>query len=305
MKKKISSLNTKINVKQILPFQKNETGYYDFSYIPYTWLFSSLLFFFIVSVVAPLFWPQLEKAGSNAAPASLNTYLGIAGILIYILEPFIWHNNVYSSGAEKKLQTNDLIPEQKNLPTLFFDLLFSLLTGLLVILPYSFLLIFKPVLRALILYTSFSFLHIGGSNPGENPLFVIMVLTDILLYYLGMIAPQWKYNPVNILIGLIRFRDSKTARITGSILLLIHTALIYAFLLNVVYYDLDVHPEKISIVSLTGWWLLLTLYTRLSFVTDDFDLYEIIKNMPTRVLLINLLALAISFISFIWPFYFG
>jgi hypothetical protein len=134
---------------------------------------------------------------------------------------------------------------------------------------------------------------------------IIPVMTDILLYYVDMIAPKWKFNPVNALVSLIKIKNRKVARNTGSVLLIIHTALIYALLLNVVYYDINHHPENLNLTSLALWWLILTVYSRMSFISDDIDVTEALRSIPKRVLLINLLALVISFIGFIWPFYFG
>jgi hypothetical protein len=173
------------------------------------------------------------------------------------------------------------------------------------VLPYVVIIIFKPVLRAMILYVSLSFLNVGSGNLGEHPFFVIIVTADILLYYLGMIAPKWKFNPVHFLARLIKIKNREVARFTGSVLLIFHTALIYTLLLNLVYFDIQQHPEKLNLKNFAGWWLILTVYSRMSFISDDFDVGETLKNTPKRVLLIDILTLILSFVSFLWPFYFA
>ncbi|MGB3155896.1 MAG: hypothetical protein WBB06_14915 [Chitinophagaceae bacterium] len=305
MKKTLNSLQKKIELKRVNPFPKVSSYSSSFSPLPLTWLISSILFFFIATVVAPLFWPQLDKVDKVTEFTASHIILGISGIIVYILEPIIWHNTMY--GTDEKKIVQEPVPDVKKESwfLLITELVISTALGLLISLPYVCILIFKPVLRAMILYVSLSFLNLGSGNLGEHPVFVIIVTADILLYYLGMIAPKWKFNPVNALAGLIKIKNRRAARYAGSILLIIHTALIYALLLNMVYYDIIRHPEKLNLKNLALWWLILTVYSRMSFITDDFDVNELFKNVPLRIILINLLALVISFISFIWPFYFA
>jgi len=85
--------------------------------------------------------------------------------------------------------------------------------------------------------------------------------------------------------------------------LIIHTSLIYTLLLTMVYLDINKHPEKLKLENLALWWLILTVYSRMTFITENID--TSLKNIPLRVVLLIILSLIISFISFIWPFYFG
>jgi hypothetical protein len=288
----------------LLDKKKNKSHFY--SHLPMTWLISSILFFIISSVVAPVFWSQLDKVGKTTGLTTLHVILGISGIIVYILEPIIWQNTIYSAGEQNRRSLHSASEKkEKNWFSIIADLFISLLVVILIRLPAMVLMMFKPVLRAMILYVSLSFLNIGSGHLGENILFVIPVMADILLYYLDMIAPKWKFNPVNALVSLIKIKNRRAARNTGSVLLIIHTALIYALLLNVVFYDINHHPENLNLTSLALWWLILTVYSRMSFISDDIDVTEALRNTPKRILLINLLALVISFIGFIWPFYFG
>jgi hypothetical protein len=284
--------------------KKNRTRFY--SSLPLAWLISSILFFIISSVVAPIFWSQLDQVDKTAGLTTQHIILGISGIIVYMLEPIIWHNTIYAAGEENAKPFHSA-PEkkEKNWFSIIADLLISLLVIIFIRLPAMVLMMFKPVLRAMILYVSLSFLHIGSGHLGESRLFVIPVMADILLYYLDMIAPKWKYNPVNALVSLIKIKNRKVARTTGSVLLIIHTALIYALLLNVVFFDINHHPENLNLISLALWWLILTVYSRMSFINDDIDVAEALRNTPKRIILINILALIISFVGFVWPFYFG
>ncbi len=293
-------------LKKIIPLKKDQSENDSHTPLPFTWLIGSILFFFIATVVAPYFWSHLGRVDSNSRHSSLNIIWGISGILVYILEPLIWHNNIYGKPKEPgpDIEAGPQMNQQSWF-SLISELVISLVLGLLIILPYVGLLIFKPVLRAMILFVSLGFLQAGNGNLGEYPLFVIPVTADIFLYYLDMIAPNWKYNPVRALAGAIKIRNRSAARFTGSVFLIIHTALIYSLLLTVIYYDFNQHPEKLRLKTLAGWWLLLTIYTRLSFITDDFDPVAVVKNMPVQTRVILVLGFAISFISFIWPFYFA
>lgn len=302
MKKTLSSLQKKVDLKKISPFPNISTGSSSFSPLPVSWLISSILFFFIVSVVSPVFWPQLNKVDLQTAPTTLNIILGIAGILVYILEPVIWHNNIYAD--EKEKDDTDEAVKNESWFSLIATLLITTAIGILVAIPYVAIIIFKPVFRAMILYVSLSFLNFDQGATGSNPIFVFIVTADILLYYLGMIVPKWKFNPVNAIVKLLKINNRPLARSVGSILLIIHTALIYALLLGVVYYDISKHPEKLNLKFLAWWWLFLTIYTRMSFITDDFEPDRVLRSMSRRDIILNILTIVISFISFIWPFYF-
>jgi hypothetical protein len=296
----------RIDLRKITPYKQQENETHHHFHLPVAWLISSILFFLISSVVAPVFWSQLDKVDKPANLTTLNIILGISGIIVYCLEPIIWHNNIYGVAEQKPVPVK-LQPEktEKNWFSFITGTIISLIVVLFIGMPAMVLAMFKPVLRAMILYVSLSFLHIGSGNTGEHPLFVIMVTADIFLYYIGMIAPNWKYNPVNVLVRLIKIKNEIAARYTAGILLIIHTALIYSLLLSMVYADINHHPEKLNLGNLALWWFILTLYSRMSFISNDIDVNVTLRNIPGRILLINLLALVISFIGFIWPFYFG
>lgn len=265
--------------------------------------FQQYFFLLITTIIAPLFWPQLDRVDAKTQVTTLNIVLGISGILVYVLEPFIWHNKILRAKKEKSIAQIKNADKSESWLSMIVKLVFSFGLGLLIMIPYLFTLFFKPVLRAMILYVSLSFLNIGHGNLGEHPLFVIPVTADILLYYLNMMAPDWKFNPINVITGAIKLKNRNAVQYFGSLFLIIHTALIYALLLGIAYYDFNHHPEKLDLKTLSWWWLILTVYTRMSFVTDDFDIIKFFESMRRKDILLNILALVISFISFIWPFY--
>ncbi len=269
-----------------------------------TWLLSSMLFFFISVIIGPKFWFQLSQIRPGAGSLPLNRVFGIAGIIIYVLEPVTWHYQAFV------LQHNPPDVQQKEAggPLTFIrviDLCFSLIAGMLIAIPYVFLLIFKPVLRALILYTSLSYL--GNIQEGSilYRFFTLAVSADILLYYLGLLAPQWKYNPVHALSRLIRFQRPEIISVIARLLLVIHTALIYTLLLTVVYFDAQKHPGRPAVGKLLFWWFLLTVYCRAAFTNPDNGFAFSFLQMDRRRLLLHFLALVISFLAFLWPFYFA
>jgi len=297
------SVSKKIDLKKITPFLQKPGNKFEYAPLPITWLLSSILFFIIASVVAPLFRAPFNRVDSRTELTSLNIILGISGIIVYLLEPVIWFNNIHASDQEKAVPEDETTTGKERLTSFIADLL---VTGVLLIvigIPYMFLAWLKPVLRAMIWYVSLSFLNVGSGNPGEHPLFVFPVITDVLLYYLNAMAPDWKYNPVTLISRLIIIKNRSLARYTGSILLIVHTSLIYSLLLTMVYYDINRHPEKLELKNLALWWLVLTVYSRMAFITQNVD--TSLKKIPRRVILLIILSLIISFISFIWPFYFS
>ena len=293
----------RINLRKIQPFKKQGNEIHSYSPLPITWLISSILFFVIASVVAPIFWVQFNRVDSRTELTTLNIILGISGIIVYLLEPVIWFNNIHTTDKEKAVTEDETTPGKESLTSFIADLIVKGVLLIVIGIPFLFLAWFKPVLRAMILYVSLGFLNVGSGNLGEHPLFVYPVIADILLYYLNVIAPDWKYNPVKLISRLFIIKNRSLARYTGSILLIIHTALIYTLLLTMLYYDINRHPEKLELKNLALWWLILTVYSRMAFITENVD--ASFKNIPRRVLLLTILSLIISFISFIWPFYFG
>lgn len=275
-----------------------------FAFPALSWLLSSILFFFIASVVAPQFWHQLSLTMPGAKHLPVNRVFGFAGILVYFLEPITWHYNAFIRKEETKEPAQKDRSRQSKL-SMFIEVVLSLVAGMLIAVPYIFLLIFKPVLRAIILYTSLMYL---GNMDDKSPLyqfFVITVSIDVLLYYLNLAAPKWKYNPVLVLSGFIGLHQHRMIKFIAGLLLVIHTALIYTLLLNVVFYNAKAHPEKTQIETLFLWWFILTVYCRASFTNPDNGYVFSFLFMNRVQLLINILALVISFVGFIWPFYFG
>lgn len=268
------------------------------------WLLSSLLFFFIAAVIAPLFWHQLSLAKPGTSSLPVNKVFGYAGLLIYFLEPVTWH---YYAFVRSKEDVDIAAWKQRDRSkfSIILELVFDLMAGILITIPYIFLMIFKPVLRALILYVSL--LYLGDMNE-HSPLytfFAIVVCADILLYYLGLMAPEWKYNPVHALLRRLRLDKQKAAATIAGWLLVIHTALISTLLLAVVYYDAKAHNGKPPMENLFFWWAVLTIYTRASYTNPDngYTLSFVFQNR--NQLFLHMLGLAVSFLAFIWPFYFA
>ncbi len=271
--------------------------------LPITWLFSSILFFLIVTVAGPDFWLQPDKAEQVPRAATGNWLFGLAGIIVYFSEPVIWRFLLLRANQDAGVQDNNDDPLEEGVFQKLLSALASILFTLIIMLPTMVLSLFKPVFRALVLYTS---LGNFGSMRDDTPLykfFIVIVTIDILLYYLDGFAPEWKYNPVNALTKRMRLLPKPLTGHLANLLLVIHTALIYTLLLGVVAYDISHHPEKNKFATLALWWFILTVYTRLAFISANGDHQSFIKNISLRIALITFITLTISFISFIWPFY--
>ncbi len=287
-------------------FKNSTTGkkiFIIFSSLPYIWLLSSILFFFIAVFIAPKFWDQYSGSLAGEWNLQLNPVFGFAGIIVYFLEPVIWHNIINSKGTTTKEFEKEEEPGQSTVVVLLKFIL-TLTSGMILAVPYLFFIIIKPGLRALILYTSLSFFGKVNNNSGLLLFFIIIVSIDCIIYYIDLLAPKWKYNPGKLMGGFIRFNQNRSTAVITNILLIIHTALIYTLLLNLVYAELIARPDNKSPVYLGIWWLILTVYCRVSFTKPNSADLLFFLTMKRRVLLINFLALAISYISFIWPFYF-
>ncbi len=273
--------------------------------MPILWLLSSILFFFIAVVVAPRFWPQMNKADQVPAATGIGWVLGIAGIIIYFTEPLIWHFNTLNLNS-KTAASNSRDDRMK--PDRFSYIVSIIAEGavnLVVMLPAMVISMFKPVLRALVLFTSLSFFGSMKDDTALYSFFAVIVTIDVLLYYITQLAPNWKYNPVNMALKMIGPQQRPHLQFLENILLIIHTALIYSLLLTVVYYDISKHPEKLNLRNLALWWLILTVYNRLSFSPGLLDKGIGLKGMGPTSIFITILTLVISLLSFIWPFYFA
>ena len=269
-----------------------------------TWLLGSLLFFFIASVVAPFFWPQMDKAGQVSADSTFNLTMGIAGIIVYFSEPVIWHFNLLT---QNKGQAESNLRDEVSKSGVFKNIVSIVAPtaiNLVIMLPAMIISMFKPVLRALVLFTSLSLFGSMKDDTALYKFFVVVVTTDILLYYITQFAPNWKYNPVNIVLKLLDLQNKQFFQVIANFLLVIHTALIYSLLLAVVYYDVNKHPEKLKLQTLAIWWLVLTVYNRLSFSPGFSDEGISFDRVSRRTIIITALTLIISFIGFLWPFYF-
>ncbi len=296
-------MNKKIKLQNQILFNSINKKY-TFSHIPITWLFSSILFFFIATVIAPQFWPQMDKAGQVFSGSNINRIMGVAGIIVYFSEPVIWHFNLLT---QNKGPAESNLKDEVSKSGLFKNIastIASATINLVIMLPAMVISMFRPVLRALVLFTSLSFFGSMHDDTALYKFFVVVVTMDILLYYTTQFAPNWKYNPVNIVLKLLDLQNKQFFKVIANFLLVIHTALIYSLLLAVVYYDVNKHPEKLKLQTLAIWWLVLTVYNRLSFSPGLSDKGIFIDGIGRRTIIITALTLIISFIGFLWPFYF-
>ena len=167
--------------------------------------------------------------------------------------------------------------------------------------------LFKPVFRALILLTSFSYLGLPG---GESRLFVILVMSDILLYYINMIFPKWGLNPAQITAVFFRIKQKPLLLRICTLFYIFYTAVIYFFISGIGY---DIEPGHHYVkgereILLIFSWVLATIFTRLPFIINAFEginITDYFKKMPWRHIVFQIIILAISFIAYMWRFWFG
>jgi len=178
------------------------------------------------------------------------------------------------------------------LPTIFF-----------IGMPYGVLVAARPVIRAGILYTGFHLLRLGG---GESAPFVIIVMADMGLYYSSLLWPNWSGHPSKKLAASAFFKK-RSVHVAGGILFIFYTALICTCFVMITYSDVAKHKANgETLIMLLFFWYLLTLYVRMDFLSNNIDhIWKSIRAMPVGNLLLGLLTLSISFIGFMWRYWFG
>lgn len=295
----------KFNLKKISPLPNAPLHANLAPFLPFAWLFSSIFFFLISSVIAPMFWVQFDYVDQFANSTPLNLLLGLGGIFIYCSEPFIWHNlygNQIPAATDEKSQT--AVTTESWFSLLGRLLLYGVM-GLLIAAPYVGIMIFKPIFRAMILYVSLRLLNVIGVDIWVHPLFIVPVVFDILLYYFGQFLPAGKFNPIPALTRWIKIKNPIPARILTNITIIAYTALIYSLLLHVFHHDIQQNPDHLSLKNLSWWWWCLTVYVYIPRIPDDFDADEFFASIPNKTMILTGLSIIISYLSFIWPFYFA
>ena len=272
------------------------------------WLAGTILFLLFYNIAIPYLLESIDTYNPATGVTANNLLFGICGLFIYFIEPLVHYS--FTNQHQKPIgdttikKALDIIPESisesiNNYVTDFFRLIGIALLGM----PYMVLLWFKPVLRALILLESFSLLNLGG---GESRWFVIIVMTDIFLYYANLVFPNWKHSPGRVIARSALFNKPVVLAI-GRFSSIIFTAIICTAFATGAYQQAGYAKVKGEEVIILIWfWYLLTLYVRMDYIRSNIDnLYETIKAMPRRNLLLNILILVISFVGFMWRYFWG
>ena len=272
------------------------------------WLLSTVLFCLFSSIIAPLFI-SLDKV-TNVPPTDvMHQILGVIGICTYFIVPV--YTTIYDLPVEdekpykrnRSSGTGSIFNDGQGLISWFINsVLLFIIGGPIMI--FSF---FKPVFRAFILLTSFSYLGLPG---GESRLFVIIVMSDILLYYINMIFPKWGFNPAKIAAVFLRIKQKPLLLKICTVFYIFYTAVIYFFISGIGYYIEPGHHYVTGEreILLLFSWALATIFTRLPFIINGFEGINItgyFKKMPWKNIVFQIIVLAVSFIAYMWRFWFG
>lgn len=261
------------------------------------WVLSSILFFLFSGTIAPYFWfsgPTDADSGNDL----LKTILGIAGIITYLIEPVILA--IYTSPVKENT------PYEKNIFTGqgLLSSIMNMLIFLLLMFPMLICSFFRPVFRAVMLAICFSYLHLPGP---ESLLFVMIVLSDILLYYLNMWFPKWHISPAYHLARYFIVNKKRYMVHAGGLFFMFYTALVYSFWCSLGYYNEPGHQtvkgEREVLLLFT--WLTASVYIRAPFISDDIDALAALKKIPGRALVLHIIVLLISFAGYMWPYFFN
>ncbi|MEP7237095.1 MAG: hypothetical protein ABI685_04505 [Ferruginibacter sp.] len=272
------------------------------------WLLSTLLFCLFTGTIAPLYI-SLGNGKQAASTDTLHKILGVIGICAYLIVPVyltVFNNPEEDEKPNKRSGSSgksSILLDGQGLIASIINTALSVIIGL----PVMALTFFKPVLRALILLTSFSYLGLPG---GESRLFVIIVMSDILLFYINMIFPKWGINPAEIAAVAFRIKKRPLLLNIGTVFYIFYTALIYFFISSIGYNKEPWHHyvKGEREVLLIGSWVMATIFTRLPFIInaiDGIDIIGYLKKMPGRYLIFQIAILVISFIAYMWPYFMG
>lgn len=252
-----------------------------------------LLFVVFANVIVPYFLDRMQVYDAAAGVTSNNLFFGIGALLLYFIEPV-----VHYSSATSRISIPHSNDEKAESIGSFLLGLSTLLVGL----PYGVLVALRPVIRAGILYTSFRLLHLGN---GESPLFVVIVMSDMFLYYAHLLWPNWVGGPAKRIAGL-SFLKRPGVFLAGRILSIFYTALLCTTFTFLAYSSIAHEKQDEALVIMLFSWFLLTLYVRMDYLEHNMDnLWKSIAAMPLRDKLVGLAALSFSFVGFMWQFWFG
>jgi multisubunit Na+/H+ antiporter MnhG subunit len=272
------------------------------------WVLSTILFCFFSSTIAPLYI-SFDKVTETAPVDTIHKVLGIIGICSFLIVPVyltIFKEPYEDEKADKKSTswgTRFTLIEGQGLIASIINTAIAAVIGL----PIIALTFFKPIFRALILLISFSYLGLPG---GESRLFVIIVMSDILLWYINMIFPKWGFNPAEIAAVVFRVKKRPVLLNICTLFYIFYTALIYYFLSSMGYNSepgyQDIKGERE--ILLVASWIFATIYIRLPFILNALEALDIIgylKKIPGRYIFFHVIILAISFIAYMWPYFMG
>ncbi len=258
------------------------------------WLLGSILFFVFASQIVPVYLTEFNDTTSDSG--YFNTIFGIVGIITYFVEPMMMvvYKPIEKEEDSKKpswFSGNGLGADIVN------GILFIVLLGPMLLLSFL-----KPVFRAFLLMISFSFLHLPG--PESAP-FVIIVLTDILLYFINFAFPEWRFSPAKLAVKLFRIKESPLLLNLGAVFYTLYTAFVYSFWLKMGYIDSgNITQVDDRIIVLLISWFLATLYVRMPFFSYNIDVVSFLKKISWSLILFHAIILIISFLAYMWPFLF-
>ncbi len=258
------------------------------------WLAGALLFFLFCNVLLPSVFGMRQNYDPQIGITFNNWVFGIGGLFIYFVEPLVH----YSFSYWYKMAGNNNPPAPaRSIAGKFINFIGMFAVGL----PYAVLVWVRPIFRALILFQSFSVLNLGG---GESAPFVIIVLADILLYYANLVFPNWKHSP-NKMLARSAFFKRPVVYWVGSFLSIIYTAIICSGMAEGAYQQASHAALKgEALITLLGFWYFITIYIRIDYLEQHTDnLYDLVRSMPLRNLLLNILILVVSLVGFLWKWF--
>lgn len=258
------------------------------------WLLGSILFFLFASQVVPVYLTEFDTVSRGSG--YFKTIFGIVGIITYFVEPLMM---VVYKPVENKENTTEITSDTNESITsqIVNGIVYIALWGPILMISFA-----KPLFRTFLLFISFSFLHLPGP---ESALFVMIALPDIVLYFITLGFPEWRYSPAKLAVKFLRIKESRLLLHLGAIFYTFYIAFVYSFWLKLGYTDSgNVSTEDDLLIVVLVCWLLANLYIRMPFFSYKIDVISFFKNIPWPLLLLQIAILLISFCAYMWPFLF-
>lgn len=257
----------------------------------------SVLYALLNRYVATLFWEGLD----NRQPSNFTNYfLGIAGLLGWLIDPFAWY--YYSQIAhQRSAGADEPVTGSESMILSFFTDIMSIVIVLVLVIPGTVAWIFRPAIRALILLISVNLLF--PSVGYNSPFLALLILADIALFYINSAAPEWKYNPMKYIYSFLRNLRFGFNGVVATVAYMIQSTLYFSIFQSTANYTLH-KTVNTSMLNLSFFWLLAIVFSQFPYLASGGeDVSDDVANIPVLGKWLLALSFIVSYFSFMYPYF--